>query len=339
MTLKNELKALNLVLTSIFRDIKHYFFRVICKEKIKFTKGKHRLGSKACFFSSFAPKGIQNTTWKYLEELNQNGFSIFFISTSCILASDIQRLLELCFEVIERENFGQDFSSYKLAFLYYREIIPKFESVLIANDSVVAPLFQLSEIFSEMNSKKCSFWGAIDYLPAKNEMKYHLGSFFLMLKNEVLICPSLYRFWENFQVTSSRKKNIHNGEIALSQALIKEGFTPAAFIEEEKIRKLIKERGVFLIFGHALSQMHPLRFKGYLKDMSQAERDDEEHIINFLLTRNKHQLQLILIEYFRYPFIKKDIISKGFIKLASLKEFLSKNTFFVENEYILKEIR
>lgn len=343
MTIKNELKALKLLLECALLDIKYYFSHLVFKEKIKFTPGHGApLGRNACFFCSFSPGGIKRTTWQYLEDLKENGFSICVISTTTLSFSDIKRLSGLCFEIIEKENFGRDFGAYKLVFLRYREALPGLDSLLVANDSVIAPLFPLKEIFSQMKSRECDFWGAIDYLPAKSEMEYHLGSFFLVLKKRVLSCLSLYSFWENYKVTSSRKKNIQKGEVALSQMLMKEGFKPAAFVGEKEIRKLIDEKGVFYIFRLALSQIHVSRLKGYLQSALKIKAPmaaEEACMINFLLTRNKHQLQLILIEYFRYPFIKKDIISKNFINLPSLEGFLSRNIFDLDKEDILKELK
>jgi hypothetical protein len=334
MSLATEIKALKTLFFSFLTNITHSIKKIFVKEEIKIWNGNVKLKDSICVFCSFAIGGIKNSTWQYLEDLKQNGFSICLISTAILKESDIVRLKELCFEIIQKENFGGDFGCYKMGILKYED---KAENLLIANDSVIGPLFPLKDIFEEMAKTECDFWSITDYISLREEMEYHVGSFFVFFKSSVLRSKAFKDFWKNYKLTTSRKKTIRMGETNLTQSLIKAGFKPKSFINSEKILKLIKKQGLFNIYKEILLETHIKEFKPFIKQYFLTEnlKDIEE----FILVRNKHKLQLMLIKYFKYPFIKKDILQKQFVNQFALLDFLEKNKLNISKDDILNELK
>jgi lipopolysaccharide biosynthesis protein len=338
MTIKNEIKVLKTQITNKLKDIIHKIKRLFVKSSIITTNGKLKIGENICVFCSFAIGGIKNSTWKYLEELKENGFSICLVSNAKIENEDLSKLKNLCFEITERENFGGDFAAYKYGILKHQNLIQKSKTLLIANDSVIGPVHPLKNMLDEMQEVKCDFWGAVDYHDIWKPQHYHVGSFFILCNNKVLNSDVFWGFWQNYKITSSRKKTILLGEIQFSQTLIKNNFQAQSFINRKKILNLIEQKGVLEVFNLAVKDMHIFRLKPFLKkSLNQNSQDD---LKTFLTMQSiQHKLQLILITYFKYPFIKKDILSKDFISKLALLDFLDNSKLNISKEDILKELK
>ena len=72
--------------------------------RIKYRNEKIFL-TDVCLFSSFSFSGlVEDYVFYYLNELQQAGFSIVFISTSELSEACVKKLSGHCFLIIEREN-------------------------------------------------------------------------------------------------------------------------------------------------------------------------------------------------------------------------------------------
>jgi lipopolysaccharide biosynthesis protein len=77
-------------------------------------------------------------------------------------------LQNLCIEIIERDNIGYDFGAYKDGILRYVDKLSTLETLIVANDSVIGPIYDMKDLHSIMQSKDCDFWGMNDFLKIKN---------------------------------------------------------------------------------------------------------------------------------------------------------------------------
>jgi Rhamnan synthesis protein F len=107
-----------------------------------------------CLFCSYDKESIvRENVYYYLNELRLAGFDIVLISTSEVIRdADIERLSRCCIKIMNRENRGYDFYGWKIALEKY----PQYQlhtGLLLANDSVLGPLFDIS------NGVKQSFGG------------------------------------------------------------------------------------------------------------------------------------------------------------------------------------
>ena len=116
--------------------------------------------SKACIFSSFSFSGeVEEYVFYYLDELKKAGFSTVFVSTSILPKRSVQRLSQYVCLIIERDNICPDFGSWKagLSLLDW----DKLDAVVLTNDSVFGPLFNLDDIILSMNDGY-DVWGISD---------------------------------------------------------------------------------------------------------------------------------------------------------------------------------
>ncbi len=333
MGIINDLQVLKIKIKSAFIDLKWNVKRCFIPETIIHTAGNVPFSSNLCIFCSFSPNGIKNSTWQYLEDLKQNGFSIHLLSTTPLTENDMKKLKEICYKITEKENFGQDFGCYKISIL---EHYKKVENILLANDSVIGPLFPLKEVFDEMADKKCDFWGITDYIPFKEKINHHIASFFVLFRKNVIKSRNFLNFWGSYRPSSSRRKAIRLGEVKINKALRDAGFEFDSYVNSQKLFDLIENKSVNEIFNELLLEIHKDRLKPFKKRLNIESEEDKK---TFILMQNKHKQNLMLIKYFRYPFIKKDIIQKDVIKEHFLIDFLEKNNFNISKEDILKELK
>ena len=129
----------------------------------KYIKNITKINSdKICIYSSFdGSNKVQDYVLYCLSEIHEYGFEIIFVTTSFSLSKkDEKNLLKYCSVIINRENRGYDFTSWKIG----AEQI-KWENVnniLLLNDSIIFPLYDFSEKMKLMVNSEKDFWGLID---------------------------------------------------------------------------------------------------------------------------------------------------------------------------------
>jgi len=179
--------------------------------------------SKVCVFSSFSFSGkVEEYVFYYLNELKKAGFSILFVSTSTLLQSCVTRLSQYAYLIVERENRCPDFGSWKagLSMLNWE----KLDAVLLTNDSVFGPLFNLEDIILSMKDKY-DMWGMSD----NYEIDHHLQSYFLHFNRTAITSEIFRRFWDGVDLAATKDEVIHKYEIGISRLFRDNGFSLGAY--------------------------------------------------------------------------------------------------------------
>lgn len=185
------------------------------------TKSSKRLSIFAHFDKN---DRIDDHVVYYLRKLKEVCDSIIFVSTSALPEEELQKINGLIDRAISRKNIGYDFMSWK-AGLESVDNIEEFDELVICNDSVYGPLFPLSDLFSRMQNYDCDFWG----LTENHDIAYHLQSYFLVFKKNVLTSKTFKSFWETVTALKNKRDIIEQYEVGLSQVLINRGFRPRAY--------------------------------------------------------------------------------------------------------------
>lgn len=180
---------------------------------------------KVCIFSHFDSDSIvRRYVFEYLRAIVSCGFSVLFVSTADrIAAEDRDRLEALGIDVHLRENKGLDFGSWQYGMGVLEDMEP-VDQLLLANDSVFGPLFDLKFMIDQMNGTDADFWGVTD----SYEGGWHLQSYFLCFHANVVRSQVFRDFFARDFHALPKQQIIIKGEIALSQTLIGAGFMGAA---------------------------------------------------------------------------------------------------------------
>jgi lipopolysaccharide biosynthesis protein len=187
--------------------------------------------SKVCIFSSFSFSGqVEEYVFYYLDELKKAGFSILFVSTSTLPESCVHRLSQYTCLIVERENICPDFGSWKagLSMLNWE----KLDAVLLTNDSVFGPLFNLDDIIVSMKDRY-DVWG----MSENYETDHHLQSYFLNFNKRAITSEIFRTFWDNVDLSAVKEEVIEKYEIGISRLFRDSGFRLGAYANIDVVSK------------------------------------------------------------------------------------------------------
>jgi lipopolysaccharide biosynthesis protein len=187
---------------------------------------------KTCIFAHHDPEAtVSGHVLELLRGISSAGYAILFVTTAGGLPEDLRRRLDaLCVRVFTRENRGRDFGAWQFG-LNRLEGLETLDWLLLANDSVFGPLFDLSETTSRMEASGADFWGITD----SYQGRWHLQSYFLCLGGAVVRAEAFRAVLAKDFAGLTKQQIIDEGEIGLSQALVAAGYRGAAYCPYEAL--------------------------------------------------------------------------------------------------------
>ena len=169
-----------------------------------------------CLFCSYDYKSIvRKNVYQYLDALALAGFNIIFISSSDDIAiSDLQKLSRCCVRIINRENKGYDFYGWKTGLEKYARY-KDHAGLLLANDSVIGPLFSISNIVTTLENYDADVIGMTDSF----QFHPHLQSYFLYCKKNVVLSEEFLLFFKEVDILDLKNAVIRKYEVGFSRLL------------------------------------------------------------------------------------------------------------------------
>ena len=188
---------------------------------------------RLCLFSHFDIHGrVDPYVLHYLDQIKKNNFDVVLISTSpSIDPRDFSAVSARCRFYIHRTNIGLDFGSWKAAMDYLKDF-SEYDELLLANDSVFGPIYDLKETFDKFQQMPQKVCGLVDTW----EIYYHIQSYFVFFKTEALKSDLFGQFWNNVKLVLDKNYIIENYEIGLSQHFLRNGFELGACVEFVELR-------------------------------------------------------------------------------------------------------
>lgn len=102
--------------------------------------------------------------------------------------------------------------------------ISRYDELLLVNDSIYGPMFDLEPICQAMTGSNCDFWG----MTANGQIDHHLQSYFLSFKKSVLADPAFREFWIDIEKQENHNQIVEKYEIGLSKLLTSRGYKSQA---------------------------------------------------------------------------------------------------------------
>jgi hypothetical protein len=226
---------------------------------------------RAVVFAHYDPENrIDDYVLYYLKELNKICSELVFVSTSALSETELMKLDSSCSQKIVRENAGYDFMSWKVG-LEHIGNLKQFDEVLWVNDSVYGPLYDLGQIVNKMESRDLDFWGMTD----SYEYYHHIQSYFLSFSRRIIQSKVFSEFVNDIKVLEEKLDYVKAYELPLFKRLAENNFRCDVFCRYSDILKSVKD----LPDTRIIKDINPTLF--YSK---------------------------ILVEKFKYPFIKKSFL-------------------------------
>lgn len=262
---------------------------------------------------------------RYFSLLEKLNYEIIVLSNSKLPDFFRTNFKDKVLFMAERENIGRDFGAYKEFILFLNKNNINLNNLIICNDSIFANLKRQDSSFVDFFQahQNDDFLGAAEYL---GKPGYHVQSYFLKFSHNVLKGKNFINFWTNFLVSDDRRHNINNGEIKLSQSILKDGFKPTIFLSTDNIiNKIVDNKEVltkFLIETSANKHLDP-NIISELKNLSLGlynKKFTSEHIAYYNGSLKQEISRLIdkfgmivvcpflIVDEFGFPFLKRDLV-------------------------------
>jgi lipopolysaccharide biosynthesis protein len=172
-----------------------------------------------CLFAHFDKDDkVDDYVLRYLAQLRQSNFSIVFISTSRLPATETARLQGVCCDIILRDNAGLDFASWSTGFARHAAAIGG--RLLLANDSVYGPIGNLKTALERLTREPADFYGMVESVEAAP----HLQSWFVLLEPQVVRSAAFRAILAQPFAAMTKKQIVLEGEVSLSRRLMQAGF-------------------------------------------------------------------------------------------------------------------
>ena len=136
-------------------------------------------------------------------------------------------------EVIVERHGAYDFGSYHrgLAIAEERGWLNNASHVLLCNDSMIGPFWDLQQFVGPMLESGDQLWGVSD----STMYRPHLQSYFLLMRRDVFMAPAIRDFFKGVIPQPSRHDVIQRYELGFSKLVCQLGFSWQAFLSSDQM--------------------------------------------------------------------------------------------------------
>jgi len=185
----------------------------------------------------------------YIKELKKVTDRIIFIVSGQIQPDGKKEIEGIGAEVFTRENNGFDFGAWKYTILTlgFPEIL-KYDDLILCSCSSYGPVYPLSGVFSEMESRNCDFWGITKH-PAtgallvkgdkSSEILEHVQSYFMVFSKNVVESSGFHKWWKELHPADEYFADIASHENRFTSYLHRLGFKYDTYVNCDKYFKLL----------------------------------------------------------------------------------------------------
>lgn len=236
-----------------------------------------------CIFIHYDSKNeLDKNCIHYLSSLKEAGCDIVLVSTSENLTEiALTEAKKYCCVVLRRSNVGRDIYSYKIGLEFFSKKIALYEKLILANDSVFGPLFDLKKLISFGDEKSLDFWGATDCY----QIKYHLQSYFFVFTNQMAKSDCFKNYWKNVKLINYKRHLIEQYEVGITNHFMRNGYFC----------------GAYCAYTDVFNQMP-------------ADTKEQKKKKSFFQNKQKnltlHAWDTLIINH-QFPFLKKELVRKN----------------------------
>ena len=245
------------------------------------------------------------------EALVEAGFIVHIVHAAATdIVDDLEEIDKDDVFLTIKKNLGYDFGSWALGVFQVADELAEAEELLLINDSVIGPAFDLNPLLERVRRTKADLVGLTDSF----ERAYHLQSYFLWFGPEICRLPILQSFMAKYPFVSDKEVVIEQGEFGLTKFFMDQGFELEAVFPYE------------LVAGTWLDEVPNLIKCIESLPAASAPTSNREHCASFqasllekldLLVASvvngkplnpTHFFWDVLLTKFRFPFLKRELL-------------------------------
>jgi lipopolysaccharide biosynthesis protein len=196
---------------------------------------------RACIFSFYDPQGVvDDYVVFFLRKLGEFAKTIIFYSNGPLSRDAEIKLRGVVDDVVLRPNVGFDVLAYKEGLertAYNRESL--YDEVLMVNHTCYGPVFPFSELFDEMESRDCDFWGVSAHgevtpnpLTGVGTLPYHLTANFIAVRSGMLRSRSFRQYWDDIAAAASYNDVVMSHEARFTEHFTNLGYKASCYLNK-----------------------------------------------------------------------------------------------------------
>jgi lipopolysaccharide biosynthesis protein len=196
---------------------------------------------RICIFSFYDPQGVvDDYAIFFLRKLGEFAQTIIFYSNGPLSRDSEIKLRGVVDDVVLRPNVGLDVLAYKEGLEgieYNREGL--YDAVLMVNHTCYGPVYPFSELFEEMESRDCDFWGVSAHaemtpnpLTGVGTLPYHLNANFIAVRAGMLGSLSFRQYWDDISVGPSYEEAIMSHEARFTEHFTSLGYKASCYLDK-----------------------------------------------------------------------------------------------------------
>jgi rhamnosyltransferase len=175
-----------------------------------------------------------------LRKLRDHADLIVVVVNGALNHAGKKKLVEVCDEVLQRDNVGLDVGGYADALHMLGKRVDQFDELILMNYTWFGPIGTFDEVFDRMNKTEVDFWGmtvhgAEDPHPITGVgiMRGHLQSHWIAVRSRMLRSKHWQDYWREMPPITSYNASILNHESRFTGHFTDLGYLWAAAFPEE----------------------------------------------------------------------------------------------------------
>ena len=310
-----------------------YYDNFLAKFK-KIYSGNLLQNKNIVIFLIFPDCGLSKSHLRTLRYFIKNNFTPLVVSNFPISKKDKNMLLQNCWTLIERKNYGHDFGGYRDGILFLSEKIKDLDKLILINDSTWFPIIDDNSFIDFIDNSNLDFISATSHYGFKrlrlpltknglykpqfnfNNKNFHYASYVLSFSKKILKDKSFFKFWKNLRLSGAKNIVVRRGEIGLTQFVVKNRkYSHGSFINSKKLEEILKTFSKEVLLKISRETIIENTFLKKFKDkfIKNIDNFSKDELIAFILIQVSRQIIVFtlikfLIEDLKFPFLKKTLL-------------------------------
>ncbi|MBU3641077.1 rhamnan synthesis F family protein [Polynucleobacter sp. Fuers-14] len=316
--MKKIIKKMIELMWNIYIELLGFWYKITGKTTITVFDNNILISKKICIFYGYQ-NNLSILLEKHLCDLLSRKFKIIYVTNLILNRPMLDALSKYVDIVIQRPNYGRDFSGYKAGYNYLiKSGIEQCDELLFTNDTVIYPIINADQFWDELRASESKVVGP--FISYQRQM--HIQSFFILCKDRIHLSDAFKNFWSEYSEPNSRDRVIKHGEIGFSNHLSLNGIRFDGVVDAKSITNISTKT--------INNDLIPEYFKRLYSKFDPA-------LYQYQHNNPSHLYALFSVKYFNVPLVKKDLLSRGtfsltefFIKMNHLDTIIDKEEMRIE---------
>lgn len=181
-----------------------------------------------------------------LDDLHKAFDRLIIVCNGILTQEGENKLKRYTEEIIVRENKGLDVWAYKTVLDRVGwKTLETYDEIVLANSTIMGPVYPFSEMFEEMDKRDVDFWGITKFgEDKKTKLKYslynyipeHIQSHFMAYRQSLISSISFQKYWNEMPEINSYDESVGIHESAFTKKFADMGYKWDVYVNTDEYK-------------------------------------------------------------------------------------------------------